>query len=562
MIYLKIQAQMNDFVKKSLDLLTRRQTNILSAAFIIMATVVLSQILGLIRNRLLVATFGPSIPGIYLYASQLPDTLFQLTIAAALTSAFIPVFSEYLAKGEEKEAHKMASTLLVVGFVAFSTLSLFLILFAKDVLQIFNLGGNFSPSDMALMVNLMRIIIVGQLLFIIGTFFTALLQSYNHFFIPGIAAASYNFGIIMGVLLFSSMFGIYAATIGVIIGGAIFVLIQVPLAKKVGFSFIPSYKNFWNDGVSKVFKLMWPRTIALIVMQIGTVIIGALISYLSDPGRMNLIFDYAKTLAFAPVSLFGATIAQAAFPILSREKDKLVEFKSTFISSFNQMLYLVLPVSILFLVLRIPIVRLAYGASKFDWPATVLTGQTLAYFCLSIFAQGLILLILRAFYALHDTKTPLIINAVSTGILLIFAFIFIVFNQWGVESLALAFTIASITQVIILFLLLENKVGNFDKWPLIVSWSKIFVSSLLTAFALYIPIKLLDQLVFDTTRTIGLLALTGISSLAGLSIYLFLTWFFDVKEAKTYLLAIKKVGNWREVLTKSDEVLEGGKINP
>src|SRR5436190_1045808 len=123
---------MNDFVKKSLDLLTRRQTSILSAAFIIMATVVLSQILGLIRNRLLVATFGPSIPGIYIYASALPDTLFQLTIAAALTSAFIPVFSEYLTKGQEKEAHRMASTLLVVGFLAFSILSVILIFFAKD----------------------------------------------------------------------------------------------------------------------------------------------------------------------------------------------------------------------------------------------------------------------------------------------------------------------------------------------------------------------------------------------------------------------------------------------
>src|SRR5262249_43662495 len=112
------------------------------------------------------------------------------------------------------------------------------------------------------------------------------------------------------------------------------------------------------------------------------------------------------------------------------------------------------------------------------------------------------------------------------------------------------------------FFLLEKKTGRFDKWPLLVSWSKLLVSTILTGFALYIPIKLLDQLVFDTTRTINLLILTGISSLAGLSLYLFLTWFFDVKEAKTYVLVFKKIGNWREILTKSDEVLEGGKINP
>src|SRR5439155_10951433 len=115
----------------------------------------------------------------------------------------------------------------------------------------------------------------------------------------------------------------------------------------------------------------------------------------------------------------------------------------------------------------------------------------------------------------------------------------------------------------ILFLLLEQKVGKFNKWPLFISWGKIFISSLFTAFALYIPIKLLDQLVFDTTRTINLIILTGISSLAGLSLYLFLTWFFDVKEAKIYILALRKVGNWREILSKSEEVVgDGNRMNP
>ncbi|HEX8932119.1 MAG TPA: lipid II flippase MurJ [Patescibacteria group bacterium] len=563
MIYLKKQAQMNNFVKKGLDLLTRRQTSILSAAFIIMATVILSQLLGLIRQRLLLGIFGASNTlGIYLYASQLPDTLFQLTIASAISTAFIPVFSGYLARGEEKEAHKMASTLLAIGLSVFAVLSVILMIFASSFLQLFNLGGNFSASDMALMVNLMRIIIFGQLLFIIGTFFTALLQSYNHFFIPGIAAALYNLGIIIGVVVFSGMFGIYAATIGVIIGGIIFVLVQLPLAKKVGFSFRPSLAHLKSDGVTTVAKLMWPRTIAIVVMQLGTVAVGAFISFLSDPGRMNVIFDCAKTLAFAPVSLFGATIAQAAFPVLSREKDKLDEFKTTFMNSFNQMLYLILPVSVLILVLRIPVVRLVYGSSKFDWPATVLTGETLAFFCISIFAQALILLVLRGFYALHDTKIPLIINSVATVFLLALAYYFIIINHQGVTSLAIAFTIQSIVQLIIMFILLERKIGRFKKWSLFVSWGKIFVSSLFTAFALYIPIKLLDQLVFDTTHTINLIILTGISSLAGLSLYLFLTWFFDVKEASIYILAIKKLGNWRDILGRSDEVLEGGKLNP
>lgn len=566
----------NDFLwKKSLNLLTRRQTSILSAAFVIMATVILSQVLGLIRQRLLVGIFGASDTlGIYFYASQLPDTLFQLTIAAALTTAFIPVFSDYLTRNKEQEGHRMASTLLVLGLVIFGGLATILAIGAPSFLQIFNQGGHFSPEQMTLMANLMRIILVGQLLFIMGTFFTALLQSYNHFFVPGIAAALYNLGIIIGILLFNESFGIYAATFGVILGGFIFVVVQLPLARKVGFHFKPSRDEMHSDGIQKISKLMWPRTVSLIIFQLGTVALLALISFLPNPGRMNVIFDFAKTLAFAPVALFGQPIAQAAFPMLSRERDKPEEFKLTFITSFNQMLYLVLPISVLILILRIPLVRLVFGAQAFDWEATKLTGLTLAFFSISIFAQALITLVLRAFYALHDTKTPLIIGAITTVCMITLAYSLVVVSSQtnacmpfilmreicmpnGVESLALSFSVASILQLIILFLLLEKKVGRFHKRHLLKPWAKFFISSVFTAFALYIPLKLLDQLVFDTTHTFDLILLTGVSSLAGLSIYLFLTWFFDVKEAKNYLLVFQKVGNWKEVLKKSQELLGG-----
>lgn len=550
----------NKFLSKSLDLLTRRQTNILSAAFVIMVTVILSQVLGLIRQRLLVSIFGASnMLGIYFYATQLPNTIFQLTFAAALSSAFIPVFSDYLTKGREKEAHKMASTLLSIGLAIFAVFSIILMLFAQQILQIFNLGSNFTQQEMILMASLMRIIILGQLLFIVATFFTALLQSYNHFFVPGIAAALYNLGIIIGVLVFSPFVGIYATAIGVILGGLIFIATQVPLARKVGFHFTPDLSYITSEGVKKIGKLMWPRTLSVIVFQLGTIAIGAFISFLNDPGRMNVIFDFAQTLAFAPVALFGQTIAQAAFPVLSREKDHPAEFKATFIHSFNQMLYLVLPVSVLFLVLRIPLVRLVFGASKFDWPATVATGETLALFSISIFAQALITLVLRAFYALHDTKVPLIIGGISTALLIFIAYLFIPVMHLGVQSLGLAFSIASLFQLVVLFLLLEKRVGGFGKSALLPSWTKFFLSSFLTAFALYIPIKLLDQLVFDTTRTINLILLTGISSFFGLSLYLFLTWFFDVKEAQAYVLMFKKAGNWQEVLKKSQELLGTGK---
>ena len=545
---------MNDIFRKGLNLLLKQQTNILSAAFIIMATVILSQFLGLIRQRFLVGIFGASNTlGVYLASSRLPDFLFQLIIAGALSSAFIPVFSDYLRTNKAREGYVFASTLLSLGLGIFFVLSIILMIFANFFSHL--LAPGFSPQQIALMANLMRVIIVGELLFIIGSFLSAVLQSYNHFFIPGIAAALYNLGIIIGMLTLSGWIGIYAPAVGVILGAFIFVILQLPSVISIGFRFhVRSLKNV--VGLKEVLNLMWPRTLSLAIFQSGTLLTVTLISFLSDPGRSYVIFDYAQTLAFAPVALFGQTIAQAAFPVLSRQREDMEKFKATFMTSLYQMLYLVLPISVLFLVLRIPLVRLVYGAAQFDWPATVLTGRVMGFFVISLFAQALTYLVSRAFYALHDTMTPLFVGAISTAVMLGLAFGFVFLMSFGIVSVAIAYSVGSIFQFIVLFVILHVRTGGFHKMKMFITFSKLFVATFFTGFALYIPIKLLDQLVFNTTYTINLLILTGISSIIGLSLYVLLTWLFQVKEARTYLMILRKLGNWKEILGKSEEVLE------
>jgi len=199
-----------DLFKRGLNLLFKRQNNILSAAFVIMATIIFSQILGLIRQRLLVSIFGASNTlGIYLVSTRLPDFLFQILIAGALSSAFIPVFSEYIVKGKEQEGHKVASTLLFLSLAVFAFFSLILFIFSKEFSTI--MAPGFSNEQLNLLTSLTRIVIFGEILFIIGSFLSAILQSYNRFFIPGFAAAMYNFGIIVGIVLLSPFLGIYAA---------------------------------------------------------------------------------------------------------------------------------------------------------------------------------------------------------------------------------------------------------------------------------------------------------------------------------------------------------------
>jgi putative peptidoglycan lipid II flippase len=562
------------YFQKGLNLLLKKQTNILSAALLLMATVILSQVLGLVRQRLLAGEFGATDTlGVYLASSRLPDFLFQLIIAGALSSAFIPVFAQMLGKGKTEEANKMASTLLCLGSAFFGILSIILFIFAPFFLQFINLGSGYSPSEMLLMASLMRIIIIGQLIFLIATFFSSILQSHNHFFVPGIAAALYNLGIIIGIILLSSRIGIYAPAIGVIIGAIIYALFQLPLMFRVGFHFKPSF-SLNVPGVKQVIHLMWPRTLSLLVFQLGTLITLSMISFLPSSGRNYVIFDYAQTLSFAPVVLFGQSIAQAAFPILSRERERLDVFRTTFMASFNQIFYLIIPVSVLFLVLRIPIVRLVYGAGKFDWQATVLMGRTLAFFSFGIFATALIYLVSRSFYALHNTKTPLIVGTFSTIVMIVLSFLFIsywnnnlisiaqIYNSKfrlipvGVESIAFAYSIGSVINLLVLLIFLNRKIKIFDFKNFWLPQIKISLCSVFMGFAIYIPIKLLDQLVFDTTKTVNLIALTGIACLFGFIIYFFLTWLFNVKEASTFLYIFYRISGWKEVVGKSEKIIE------
>lgn len=537
--------------------LLKQQTTILSAAFMIMATVVLSQVLGLIRQRLLVAIFGASNTlGFYFYASSLPDSLFQIIISGALSSAFIPVFSQYLVKGKEKDGYKFASTLLSVSLSIFFVISIILFIFAPQLIHSFVAPG-LPDKQVVPIAALMRIILLGELFFIIASFLSSILQCYNQFLIPGIASALYNLGIIISLLLFSKWLGIYSVSWGVVLGAFLYIILQVPFVLRKKFKFHFSLRL--DKGFFDVLHLMWPRTISIGISNVGVIVTGILISYLMSGPRNLVIFDYAKTLAFAPVALFGISIAQAAFPILSREKDNKALFQETLLTSFTQMLYIVLPFSILFLVLRIPIVRLIYGAQQFDWPATVLTGRTLAFFSVSIFAQSLINLLQRGFWALHDTITPLVVVAISTVLMIGAGAAFLFVYHFGVASIAMAYSLSAIINLILLFVILDRKTGGFEKKPFFISLFKIFSASFFTAFALYIPIKLLDQLVFDTTKTVNLVILTGISSFAGLVLYMFLTWLFNVKEARSYVLLFGKVGNWKELLRKNKEPFDGQK---
>jgi len=506
-------------LRKTFNILNRQQTNILSAASVIMTAVFLSRILGLFRDRLLAGRFTPEELGIYYAAFRLPNMIFELLVMGALASAFIPVFTAFLDTKGKENAFRLASAVINIGMVLFVIAAVPIYIFARNISAL--MAPGFSDSQIEVMVSFTRIMIIAQVFpLIIGNFLTGILQSFRNFLVPSLAPVIYNLGIIIGILFLTPTAGLYAPVIGVVIGAFLFTLIQIPPVLSYGYKHSADF-SYKNPGVRSVGRLMLPRTLGLAVSQIDTTIDLALSSLLG--ASSVTVFNFAQHLQQLPIGLFGVSIAQASLPTLSSlyAKKDTEKFKTIFLSSFHQIMFLIVPLSAILIVLRIPVVRLVFGASTlFDWQSTVLTGHTLAFFSLSLFAQSLAHLLARSFYALQDSKTPVIIGAVSVITNTILSLLFVLVFQLDVWVLALSASIASILNMLLLLLMLYKKIGNITPGEIILPSVKIFLASFVAAVALYIPIKLLDQLVFDTTKTINLIALTGISSFAGFSFYL------------------------------------------
>lgn len=539
-------------VKNLFTLLYSRQTSILSGAFIIMATMMVAKILGLVRDRLLAHVFSPDTIDIFWAAFRLPDLIFQITILGALSVAFIPVFTEYYERKGREDAFELSRSILIVFLSIFILATILVYIFAYPIIANFIAPG-FSLEKQTQVVVLTRIILFGQVILVLGSFFIGILQSFQRFIIPAFAPVFYNFGIILGIVLLSKSFGIQGAAFGVIIGAIFHALVQLPLIWSLGFRFkLPS--KFLHPGVREIVRLMSMRTLGLAAEQINETV-GLALASIAAVGSVTYL-TFASHLQVVPIGLFGATLAQAALPVLSSERarGRIEEFKITLLTTLHQILFLALPAAAILIVIRIPVVRLVFGASQFDWEATVLTGATLAFLSIGLSAQAISLLLVRGFYALKDTKTPVIVSLIVVVLNIVLSVYFITVLKFDVWSIGLANSIAAITSAVLLFFSLHSKVGRFDLKQVLIPLGKMLMATIIMGVALYVPIKLLDQVIFDTTRTVNLLILTGFSSVFALSVYISLVKFLKVKELQTYADLIKRATKFQTRL-KSKEII-------
>jgi putative peptidoglycan lipid II flippase len=547
-------------IKTLFSKINKESQTITSAAIIIGGLSLVSRILGVVRDRILASSFGAGDTlDVYYAAFRLPDTIYNLLVLGVISAGLIPVFSGLLAKGGKKEAFVLTSRVLNIVLILVVFFCGVLYIFAPQVISFITPG--FPPEKTEMVVRLSRVMFLSPIFLAISAVFSSILQSLKKFLIYALAPLFYNFGIIFGAMFLVPRMGIIGLAWGVVIGAFFHMLIQAMPLKGAGWRWKPEL-GLKDKHVKEVGALMVPRTLSLGVAQINFFILTLFASMMA--GGSLAVYNFSYNLQNFPLGVFGVSLGVAALPILSEfaAKGKKKEFAQTFSGTLRQTLFFIIPVASLTYVFRAQIVRLILGAGLFNWYDTRLTAGCLAIFCVALFAQGAYPLVIRAFYALKDTKTPLIAGVATVivnlvGIVVLskilatenfFSYYLTVIlrltDLWGyadfrVLALPLALGSSAIFELIVLIILLRIKSGPIQGRKIWASFWRIVIASLGSGVTAYLTLLATSQSI-ETNTVLGLLLQTGIASVFALVAYVGLGYLLNVEEMYLFAKAFKR----------------------
>ncbi|MFA5023716.1 MAG: murein biosynthesis integral membrane protein MurJ [Patescibacteria group bacterium] len=535
--------------------LFRRQINSITvAAALIALSSLASRFLGIIRDRILAGQFGAGATlDIYYAAFRIPDLIFNLIVLGALSAGFIPIFTSLIKdfrnnKGDKdclssrevnREAWALANNVLNLLLVGLVALSLIGVVFADDLTRLITPG--FSLKEQEITTHLTRIMFLSPLFLGISGILGGILQSFKRFLIYSLAPILYNLGIIIGALYFVKFLGIAGLAWGVILGAFLHMAIQIPVTYHLGFRY--RFKIFWRDANTwKIGQMMVPRTLSLAIAQINLVVITVLASNL-DSGSLA-VFNFANNLQSFPIGIFGISFAIAAFPALAEFAFNKEKLTASFSSTMRQILFFIIPATVLIVALRAQIIRVVLGTGNFGWRDTILTMNALGFFALSLFAQATIPLLVRVFYARHNTSTPFYLGLVTVFINIILSFW--LGEKMGVAGLALAYSLANILNLILLWAWLYVKVGALDLGNILIAFLKFTVAAVAAGLATQIT-KVLVWPFIDMTKFSGVFIQLVAAALSGVGAYILFCYLFKSEELFSLLASLRNRWPFKKV---------------
>lgn len=498
-----------------------------------MFAIIISNLVGLLRQIVVANGFGTS-PDLEAFnaANRVGEVLFNLMAGGALASAFVPTFTGLLVKDQKSTAWRLASGIANLIVVIMIVMCLITAVVAPWLVK-YLLAPGYDAAKQQLTVQILRVLLPSVVIFGLSGLVMGILNAHQKFLIPALTPAMYSTGMILGVWLLVPQLGIFGLAWGAVIGALLHLGLQIPSLVKLGGRyqaiFIPK-----DSLVLQVGRLMLPRLFGAAIVQLNFWVNTILASF--HEGSLNGI-TYAFQLMLMPQAAIAQSIAIAAMPTFSAQValDKMDELRQSLASSLRGLILLSVPASIGLMILRKPIVALLYQRGEFDVHSTELVAWALLWYAAGLVGHAMVEVLSRAFYALQDTRTPVLVGVAAMSLNILFSLILMpVFESIGWMphgGLALANSLATALETVGLLVLIRRKMKRmYARRILSLAWRSLLAGMMMAA-------ALWGWLVVSTGMPVWLVALAGITG--GALVYLAIIRLLRVEELGYLLSSIK-----------------------
>jgi putative peptidoglycan lipid II flippase len=494
-----------------------------------------SRLLGLIREIVMANRFGTSSDyDAYISAFRIPDLLFLVVMSGAFGSAFIPIFGSFLAHGDSDSANRLASA--VITYTALITIALGCLAFVfADPLMRYVVAPDLPAEAMDLAIHTMRILLISPLLLGLGIAAKGILEAQNRFVLPALSPVLYNLSIVLTAIFLAPDHGIDGVTFGVIIGAALHFGVQIPGLVATGMHYRPSLSRNVK-GLADVGALLAPRVVGQAAFQINFVAVNAFASSAGE-GRVSGL-NYAWQMLMLPHGVLALSISTVLFPTMTRqfELGQADQMKSTLTRALKPLLFLLVPSAVGLFVFGLSIFQTVFQTGSFTSESTKLAAEPLALLAGGLVFYGFVEVLSRTFYAMKDTRTPVI--AAIIIIVINIALSAAVVDRLGHVGLAMALSISTMIEAVILLAVLRVRIGAFE--PAFGLWLvRVIAATAVMAAAAELIRPRLEELTVpgEASRIVQILQL-GIAMSLVAAIYFAAAWLMRIPESTRLLSSI------------------------
>ena len=493
-----------------------------------MAGVLLSRVLGLAREAATYRQFPPGTAALdaYVAAFRIPDLLYAVIIGGALSSTLIPVFQQVWHEEGEERAWQVASAVLNLAVIVLSALLVLVAAGAGPLVRL--LFPAVLPEQQDLITGLTRLFLLSPLLLGVGGVAMGLLNARDRFGPPALAFNVYNLLIIFGAVVLAPSWGVWGLAYGVVIGAALYLLVQVPSLVRAGMRYTPRL-GLRDHAIRRIGRQIVPRLAGQSAVQVNFIATTSFAALLPDYriGALNSAYQ----LMLLPHGIFAMSLVTVLFPQMTRlfAAGDMTSFRATALRALRLIVFVTAPVGVGMAVLRVPLIRLLYERGEFTAASTALVAAPLLIYLTSIVAFAASEPLVRTFYAMQDTRTPVLVALATVGLNIVLGYLVVHHTTWGTPGLALAFSVANNLEAVALLVLLVPRLGGAGGGSLLRSFGAACASAAVMGAGLW-GIRLLSDGMFpfidlrgdykpgfDTLQLVAWLAAVGV---VGMALYL------------------------------------------